>query len=73
MIQYSDVSLEVLRILVFTKTVYAEDVIIYPKVDTSAEYLYLDRVIHGRDIEENGIRVTNLKDNSAKTVILTKK
>lgn len=65
-IEYSDRKLERCFIQIYTKTVYANELVIYPVVDESQKYLYGDTVIDGRDIAENGILVEPLKENCCK-------
>ncbi len=71
-IEYADVEFNVCVIQVFTKSVYAKDLIIYPVLDKLAKYSYQDAVLLGRDINENGIFVSELADNSCRVLKLVK-
>ncbi len=71
-IQYADADLGHCEILVFTKTVRALELRLYPIVDQSARYRYRDAFIDGSDITENGILVSSLQDNSCEILKLTR-
>lgn len=72
-IQYSDVKLNTCIIKLFTKTVYANELIIYPVVENSFNYQYNDTVLKGRKIKEDGIFITSLQPNSCLEIKLTRK
>ena len=71
-IQYADADLGHCEILVFTKTVRALELRLYPIVDQSARYRYRDAFIDGSDITENGILASSLQDNSCEILKLTR-
>ena len=72
-IQYSDANLDRIEIQLFTKTVYAENIIVYPELDRNAEYSINGVTESGKSICEDGIRFKALQDNSAYTAQLIKK
>lgn len=71
-IEYSDTKLQRCVVQVFTRTVYADSLVIYPEVDVTADYRFDDEIINGNDIKENGIPVENLRDNSCRVLELKK-
>jgi alpha-galactosidase len=71
-IQYSDSELNRCIIQIFTKTVYAKDLIIYPAVDGKSSYLFTDEIISGDDIIENGIMINKFEPNSCQLFELIK-
>lgn len=71
-IQYTDEMLARCEIHIFTKTIRAYDLTLYPVVDQNATYRYNDRRIDGNDIGENGINVTPLQDRSCQILKLTR-
>ena len=71
-IEYSDENLNLCVIQIFTKTVRANDLIIYPILDNTANYSYLSDSVSGNFIEENGILIRDLKDNFCQTLVLRK-
>ena len=72
-IEYADEEWEQCVIQIFTKTVYANDLIVYPTVKAEAKYSYGDTEIDGADLLENGLRIKDLKPNFCRTVKLMKK
>ncbi len=67
-IQYSDsVRFE---IVLFTKTTYANNLIVYPVLDEGKRYSLDNGILSGKEITENGICFDNLADNSAYVKIL---
>ena len=66
--QYADYDLNRCVIQIFTKTVYARDLIIYPAVDAEKEYIYSKNKCSGKTIKENGIYIDGLKYNSCITI-----
>jgi hypothetical protein len=71
-IEYADEKLDLCVIQIFTKTARANDLTIYPTVDSAANYSYLSDSVSGKSIEENGILIRDLKDNSCQTLVLRK-
>jgi len=71
-IEYSDTELDKCIVQIFTKTVYADSLIIYPSVDSSACYRLNNELRSGTEINENGVLIKPLKDNSCLTVTLIK-
>ena len=71
-IEYADEKLNLCVIQIFTKTVRANDLIIYPILDNTANYSYLSDSVSGNFIEENGILIRDLKDNFCQTIVLRK-
>jgi hypothetical protein len=72
-IEYADSNLNVCVIQIFTKTVYAHSLLLYPIVDEQAIYLQGDMVVDGKTVAKDGILVQNLKDNSCQILKLIKK
>lgn len=71
-IQYADPALERCVIQLFTKTVYAPDLILYPAVDPEADYRWNEEILSGKELLENGIRFSSLKDLHCYTAELFK-
>ncbi len=71
-IQYADPALNRCIIQVFTKLVYATDLIIYPVVEETVTYSYNGEKIGGKELKENGIRVNGLTNNDCKTIELVR-
>ena len=71
-IEYTDEENKLCIVQIFTKTVYAQDIIVYPVVDKSAKYSYEDTYLDGKDLFENGILVNDLKENYCTVLKLTK-
>ncbi|MBE6730029.1 MAG: alpha-galactosidase [Ruminococcaceae bacterium] len=71
-IQYADETLTHIEIELFTKTVYASNLIIYPVVDKNCSYIYNDKKFTGAYLNENGIYIDGLKDNCCKNIKLIK-
>ncbi len=71
-IEYADENFDQCILQIFTKTVAARDLILYPSVNKNVKYQSPDGEIDGSDLAENGIHVTSLKDNSCQTIILRK-
>lgn len=71
-IEYSDESLERCFIQIFTKTTYADSIIIYPVVDKNSRYETDGEEISGKDIAENGIVIENLANNRHRSISLIK-
>lgn len=71
-IEYSDEDFNTCIIQAFTKTIYADSLIVYPTVDDSAKYLYENKVIDGKYIAHDGILIKNLRDNYCTVSKLTK-
>lgn len=71
-IQYADSDLNRCVIQIFTKTVYARDLIIYPAVDAEKEYVYENKKHLGKSLMTDGIYIDNLKNNSCKTIEIKK-
>ena len=63
-IEYSDSKFEHCYIQIFTRTVYSNELIIYPKVDASEVYLCGEDKIPGDEILSDGIFINSLQDNS---------
>ncbi|MBR5528091.1 MAG: alpha-galactosidase [Clostridia bacterium] len=71
-IEYADTFFDRCVIQLFTKTVYAGDIILYPAVDTCADYTVNGKPVSGKDIALSGIYFDNLTDNSCRTVEIVK-
>ncbi len=71
-IEYSDTEFSRVMIQLFTKTVYTDNLTLYPVVDKTATYLLNDETLTGADIKENGIRFEKLEANHCTTADLTK-
>lgn len=71
-LQYADTALNRCEIQLFTKLVYAKDVLIFPVVDENAKYLIDGQTRFGKDIKENGLYCNELTYNSAITISLIK-
>ena len=67
-IEYADVDLKKCYIQVFVKTVYSQDIIVYPVLNSSREYRYEDRKGLGYEFMEDGILIENLCNNSCITL-----
>ena len=72
-IEYADPAFRTCRIQVFTKTVYANELILYPTVDERATYSCQDTERTGAEIAENGLLVYPLADNSCTVLELGSK
>lgn len=62
-IQYANIDFSRIEIHIFTKTVYAKDLIIYPVVENNFDYIYDNKKVTGNSLTKNGIKVDNLKNN----------
>lgn len=71
-IEYADINFDKCIIQVFVKTVYANEIVIYPFVDELSEYTCSEIVMSGADIKENGILIDSLKQNSCLKLELVK-
>jgi hypothetical protein len=71
-IEYADEDLAQCVIQIFTKTAYAQELLIYPAVCPEVQYRVGDAVRSGTSILEDGILVNTLKQNAGATVKLTK-
>ena len=71
-IEYADAALDTCILQVYTKNVYANELVIYPALGESARYRCGDRLLDGRDILKHGFLIENLKDNSCQTIRLVK-
>ena len=69
-IQYADPELKTCYIQVFTRTTYADELVIFPVADANATYTWNNQILTGADILENGILVRPLKQNSCLVVEL---
>lgn len=63
-IAYADEAMDHIVVQVFTKTVYAQSLRIYPMVDKNKRYRFQDEEHSGAEILENGIFVAPLYANS---------
>ena len=72
-IEYADTALSRCEILLFTKLVYTKDLRVYPVVDQAVTYSYGEKTISGKEITEHGFYFTELIDNHALRIRLTKK
>ena len=71
-IQYSDTSFSRCILQIFTKTIYANELVLYPTVDNTADYQYQNDILFGKEILEDGIRIEQLLQNSCKLIELRK-
>lgn len=71
-IEYSDKNFSKCVIQVFTKTVRAADIILYPALDLNASYLYNGETVAAREISEDGISVLGIKSNACRVIRLEK-
>ena len=71
-IQYADSDINRCIIQLFTKTIYATDLIVYPVLDTKSYYMKGDEKLKGEALCENGIRFAWLEDNHCYTAELLK-
>lgn len=72
-LQYADESFDKIYVQIFTKSVYADGIIIYPAVDKSAVYTYGEREVSGAEIAEDGIYLSGLENNKCMTLTILKK
>lgn len=71
-IEYADPALDRCVIQVFTKTIYAEDLLVYPVVDAQNSYIFEETTMCGADLLENGIFLKGLQNNRCYTLELQK-
>ena len=71
-LEYADSAQNRCLIQVFTKTVYARNLIVYPWVCQDAKYRVGDEVLCGKDLAENGILLDDLLENDCRTIELIK-
>ena len=69
-IQYADETLDECVLQIYTKTVYAAELCLYPVVKRQARYRCGDTLFEGAELLENGLPVDSLKDNSCLTLKL---
>ena len=69
----ADATLSQVVLEVFTRTVHAEDIIIYPELCQRGEYEYNGTSVLAKEISDDGIRVNKLKDNCCQTIRLCRK
>lgn len=67
-IEYADASLDTLVLQVFTRTVYARDLVLYPAVRSDAIYAVGEETRTGADLAENGILINRLGQNECRTL-----
>ena len=72
-LEYFDRSLDRLVIQIFTKTVYAEELLIYPTVDREKQYLMGDQILDGKSLTEDGILIRHIGQNACRVLELTAK
>lgn len=72
-IEYADRTFNRCVIQIFTKTTYAQEIVLYPAVCAEAEYLYGDNILSGKDIKENGILIQKIRDNNCQILKMAKK
>lgn len=70
-IEYADTELNTCIVQLYTKTVYANELVVFPVVDPRKNYIYGDTELNGTDISEHGIKIDSLKDNCCVTLKLT--
>ncbi|MBR2612778.1 MAG: alpha-galactosidase [Clostridia bacterium] len=61
-IEYADETFSRIILQVYTKTVHAESIIIYPVLDENASYTYGDTAVQGRTLAEDGVLVNTNKE-----------
>lgn len=71
-IQYADPALERCEVQVFTKTVYAENLLIFPVLDKQKNYCYAEKTLSGAEAMEEGILFDCLQNNRCYTAQLKK-
>ncbi len=71
-LQYADNALTRCEIQLFTKLVYAKDILIFPVVDENAKYLIDGQTRLGKDIKENGLYCNELTYNNSIIISLIK-
>ena len=71
-IEYADASYEKCVLQVFTKTVHAASITLFPKLNAAESYTLEGKVISALELAEDGICISGLKDNSCITLELTK-
>lgn len=71
-IEYADPTLDRCIIQVFTKTVYAENLLVYPVVNAQNNYIFGETTMCGADLLENGISLNGLQNNRCYTLELQK-
>ena len=71
-IQYADAALDTVLIQIFTTTSRAGDLLLYPCVDESAEYLSDGARLLGKELAQNGLSFEKLSENSCVTLTLKK-
>ena len=72
-LEYFDRSLDRLVIQIFTKTVYAEELLIYPTVDREKQYLMGDQILDGKSLTADGILIRHIGQNACRVLELTAK
>ena len=72
-IEYADKSFKKCILQVFTKNSHLTDLTIYPVVDETAEYEYIDKKLTGKDIKENGLTLEKIIENDCIIIRLIKK
>jgi hypothetical protein len=71
-IQYSDCHLDRCVIQVFTKSVYADELRIYPTVDRQGRYRMGEEILDGETLTEEGILLPKLQRQDCLTLVLEK-
>lgn len=72
-IEYADSEQNRCIIQVFTKTIYARNLVIYPWVKKDVRYQIGNDNVFGEELVENGIFLDNLKENDCRVIELIKK
>ena len=67
-IEYFDKNYSRCIVRVFTKVTYASDLKVYPVVDASLEYRYLNNRINGKNIVDDGVMINDIKNNDCVTL-----
>ena len=71
-LEYASADLSRVELQVFTKLVYQDMLTVYPVLDENARYILDGKEYDGKELAEDGIVLTALKDNNAVTLSLKK-
>ncbi len=69
-LEYANEDLSYIEIQAFTKLIYQDKLTVYPVLDPQKIYAYDSKEVLGKDLAEDGIVISALKDNDARIITL---
>lgn len=69
-LEYANEDLSEVELHLFTKLIYQDSITLYPVLDPTKTYLYNGVEVLGKELIEDGITISALKDNDARVITL---